>query len=72
MPLHLQFPSMDTFFELFIYPPAQISAALGQLPEKDRQRVLEEVRHGMQQFERPDGTLVLPSEVLLGVGTRRE
>ena len=72
LPIHLQFHSLETFFEFYIYPPARMSAALGQLSQEDQQRVLEEVRQAMQQFQRPDGTLALPSEVILGVGTRRE
>lgn len=41
-PIHIQIPSQDAFFELFFYPPAPISAALGQLSQED-QRVGKEL-----------------------------
>jgi ubiquinone/menaquinone biosynthesis C-methylase UbiE len=70
MSIHPQFPSLDVFFELFITVPVAI--ALEQLSQEDRRHALEEMRQAMRRFQRPDGTLVLPSKVLLGVGTRRE
>ena len=72
IPIHLQFPSLDTYVEIFLSPPAHMSVILAQLSQEDRQRAIEEIRQALQSFQRPDGTLVFPSEALLGGGTRKE
>ncbi len=71
MPIHLQIHSLAAYFELFFSPPSQIFAVLASLSQEGRQHVLDEVRQALLPFQRADGTFVFPSEVLLGVGTRK-
>ena len=66
IPIQFHFDSMEAFLQ----PPGNIiTNAMAQLNQSDGQRLLEEVKQALRQFEGPQG-LVVPSELLLGVGTR--
>lgn len=64
--LRLHFASLDAFLES---RRVVIARLLGQASQHVQQQVLNEVREGLTQFERPQG-LVASGETLLGVGTR--
>ncbi len=65
--LELRLPSMDVLTQQL---PIPIPEAMEQLSLHDQQRYLDDVRQAMQQFVGPQGELVIPTEMLLGVGTR--
>jgi ubiquinone/menaquinone biosynthesis C-methylase UbiE len=64
IPLQYQFASTQAFVQLPL-----LTNAMQQLKPPDQQRFQQEVEQALRQFETPQG-LVLPSEMLLGVGTK--
>lgn len=64
--LRLHFASLDAFLES---RRVVIARLLGQASQQVQQQVLNELREGLTQFERPQG-LVASGETLLGVGTK--
>jgi ubiquinone/menaquinone biosynthesis C-methylase UbiE len=66
IPLHLHAPSLDAFVQTRL---GTVAAATQQLSSQERQRLLDEVRQELQQFEGPDGFNVT-AETLLGVGRK--
>ena len=68
VPIQFHFASMDTFFQQMPNNPVTTNA-MKQLSQQDQQRLQEEIRQALSQFEGPEG-LVFPAELLLGVGTR--
>jgi len=66
IPLHLHAPSLDAFVQTRM---GMVTGATQQLSSQERQRLLEEVRQELQQFEGPDGFNVT-AETLLGVGSK--
>ncbi len=67
LPVQLRFPSVDAFFQQM--PSASVENAMRQFDQQTGQRLLQEIRQAVSQFEGPDG-LVFPGELLLGVGTK--
>jgi hypothetical protein len=67
VPIQFHFASMDAFFQQI--PNNPLANAMKQLNQQDQQRLQEEIRQALRQFEGPQG-LVFPAEMLLGVGTR--
>lgn len=63
--IQVRVPSKDAFFRLNNMMPS----VMKQLNPQDQQRVQEEIKQASSQFEGPEGLLV-PTELLLGVGTR--
>lgn len=66
IPLQLHFASVEAFLES---RRMLVAGMIGRLSESDQQRLMEEVRQVLSQFEGPQG-LVTSGETLLGVGTR--
>ncbi len=66
IPLQFHFASMEALFQL---PNNIVTKAMEQLNQPDQQRLQEEVEQALRQFEGSQG-LVVPAEMLLGVGTR--
>lgn len=64
VPLQLHIASKDTFLQ--VHPVMQM---IKQLNQQDQQRVREEIKQALNQFEGPQD-LTFPMEVLLGVGKR--
>jgi ubiquinone/menaquinone biosynthesis C-methylase UbiE len=64
IPLQYQFASTQAFVQLPL-----LTNAMQQLKPPDQQRFQQEVEQALRQFETPQG-LVLPSEMLLGVGAK--
>jgi len=67
VPTQFRFASWDAFFQQI--PNTPVVNAMKQLSQQDQQRLQEEIRQALSQFEGPEG-LVVPAELLLGVGTR--
>jgi hypothetical protein len=67
VPIQFHFASMDALFQQI--PNNPVADAMKQLNQQDQQRLLEEIRQALSQFEGPEG-LMFPAELLLGVGTR--
>ena len=66
IPLQLHFASVEAYLES---RRMLVASMIGRLSEPDQQRLMEEVRQVLSQFEGPQG-LVVSAETLLGVGTR--
>lgn len=66
IPLTFHFPSFEV---LRAWWGPSFEKALAKLEPRQRQRVLEEARQGVRQFEGPQG-IVAPAELLLGVGRK--
>lgn len=64
--LHLHAPSVDAFVQTRM---GMISSVVQQLSPQEQQRLLEEIRQELRQFEGPDGFNVT-AETLLGVGCK--
>lgn len=69
VPIQFHFASMDAYFYFQQTPNTPLANTMKQLNQQDQQRLLEEIRHAVSQFEGPEG-LVFPAELLLGVGRR--
>jgi ubiquinone/menaquinone biosynthesis C-methylase UbiE len=66
IPLQLHFASVEAFLES---RRMLVASMIGRLSEPDQQRLGEEIRQVLSQFEGPQD-LVTSAETLLGVGTR--
>lgn len=66
IPLQHHFASVEAYLES---RRVLVASMIGRLSEPDQQRLMEEVRQVLSQFEGPQG-LVAPAETLLGMGTR--
>lgn len=66
IPLTFWFPSFEA---LTAWWGPLFDRALARLEQEPRERLQEEVRQVVRQFERPEG-IVAPAEVLLGVGMK--
>jgi ubiquinone/menaquinone biosynthesis C-methylase UbiE len=66
IPLQLHFASVEAFLES---RRLLVASLIERLRKPDQQRLVEEVRQVLSQFEGPQG-LVTSAETLLGVGTR--
>jgi ubiquinone/menaquinone biosynthesis C-methylase UbiE len=66
IPLQLHFASVEAFLES---RRELMASTIERLSEPDQQRLVEEIRQVLSQFEGPQG-LVTSAETLLGVGTR--
>jgi ubiquinone/menaquinone biosynthesis C-methylase UbiE len=66
IPLQLHFASVEAFIES---RRKLVASTIERLSQQDQQRLVEEVRQVLSQFEGPQG-LVTSGETLLGVGTR--
>lgn len=66
IPLQLHFASVEAFMES---RRKLVASTIERLSQQDQQRLVEEVRQVLSQFEGPQG-LVTSGETLLGVGTR--
>jgi hypothetical protein len=63
--IQFHFASMDALFQQTFL----VESAMKQLNQEDQQRLQEEIRQALSQFEGPEG-LMFPAELLLGGGTR--
>lgn len=66
--IQFRFASMDAYFQQMANNPVTTNA-MKQLNQQDQQRLQEEIRQALSQFEGPEG-LVFPAELLLGAGRR--
>jgi ubiquinone/menaquinone biosynthesis C-methylase UbiE len=67
LPFESHYASLDAFMHS---TASRLTASvMGQLSKPEQQRLLEEVRQALSQFEGPHG-LVAPAEFLLGVGSK--
>jgi ubiquinone/menaquinone biosynthesis C-methylase UbiE len=66
IPLQLHFASVEAFLES---RRMLVASTIERLSQQDQQRLVEEIRQVLSQFEGPQG-LVTSAETLLGVGTR--
>jgi len=69
VPLRQRFPSLAEFIRMRQGMGGSPCDLLDRLDEADRPQAWAEIESAFRQYETPDG-LVLPGEVLLGVGTR--
>jgi ubiquinone/menaquinone biosynthesis C-methylase UbiE len=68
LPFQSHYASLDTFLQS---TASRLTAdAMGRLTEIEQQRLLEEIRQALSQFEEPHG-FVAPAEFLLGVGSKK-
>ncbi len=67
LPFQSHYASLDAF--LHSTASRLTAGVMGQLSQPEQQRLLEEVRQAVSQFEGPDG-FVAPAEMLLGVGVK--
>ncbi len=67
LPFQSHYASLDAFLQSTA--SRLIAGVMGQLNQQEQQRLLEEVRRALSQFEGPNG-LVAPAELLLGVGSK--
>jgi ubiquinone/menaquinone biosynthesis C-methylase UbiE len=66
IPLQLHFASVEAFMKS---RRKLVASTIERLSQQDQQRLMEEIRQVLSQFEGPQG-LVTSGETLLGVGTR--
>jgi hypothetical protein len=66
--VEFRYESLETFLQPSSLDP-YLKMGWEQLSQEDQQRYQQDIRQAMQQFEGPQG-LVLPAEMLLGVGTK--
>lgn len=66
--IQFHFASMDAYFQQMANNPVTTNA-MKQLNQQDQQRLQEDIRQALSQFEGPEG-LVFPAELLLGAGRR--
>jgi hypothetical protein len=66
--VEFRYDSLEAFLQPSSLDP-YLKMGWEQLSGEDQQRYQQDIRQAMQQFEGPQG-LVLPAEMLLGVGTK--
>jgi SAM-dependent methyltransferase len=70
VPAPRSFPSTEEMIRHLTSSTMSLREPLSKLDEAGRAAMLAEIEETMRQFERPDGSLVIPGEVLVGVGTK--
>ena len=70
VPAPRSFPSVEEMIHHMTSATMSLRELLSKLDEAGRAAMFAEIEGTMRQFARPDGSVVVPGEVLVGVGTK--